>query len=68
MITAVKIDIEEEMKAIAEGQCGLCRLGATHVFTEACKLPFPAYKNMKLEECGHAYSTIDFAECPFCHE
>ena len=67
---AIGIDIETELEAIEQGQCGGCRIGSTHWRTAACSnpqglkahVPFMTYCNThKL-----MYNPTWMIECPDC--
>jgi hypothetical protein len=64
-----RIDIEKELKAMSEGQCGCCRIGSTHYFNESCsKTPLRRrWVMLNCEKCGHTYSSVLFTECPICN-
>lgn len=68
---ALRIDIETELKAINEGQCGLCRTGCTHEVNSACNdLAF--HKNYwsmyYCKKCGHLSAISHFKDCPVCYK
>lgn len=64
---AISINIEKELLAIDEGQCGSCRLGLTHKPNKPCyNLKFQKkYKKMQYcNKCNHLYYRFD--KCPVC--
>lgn len=62
---AVRIDIEEELRAGERGECLACRISMTHRASEACSKT-PANASMKLcSACSHYYAPR-FTECPQC--
>jgi hypothetical protein len=67
-MSATRIDIEEELAAIANGECAACRIHGTHKANPACHST-PANKGMALcNQCGHYYSVRWFTGCPVCAE
>ena len=66
-MTAIRIDIQTELQAINDGQCGSCRLGATHQPTEACYKHTENYATMEhCGKCNYLYNKNEFAQCPVC--
>lgn len=66
----IRIDTEVELKAIENGECGLCRLGATHEPNSTCKTT-PLYKTYQMTlctSCNYQYSALKFIACPMCNE
>ena len=59
------VDIDEELAAIHRGECGLCRLGATHAINNKCR---STVSFSRLKECkhGHVYNPLWFKDCPEC--
>lgn len=67
MSRAINIDIDEELKAMKEGQCGMCRIGATHKRNPDCiNTPESKYVMRDCEVCGHRFCVDFFSECPIC--
>ena len=64
-----KVDIETELKAMAEGQCPLCRIGGTHIRTKKCyDIRFKKFY-LKMEfcqNCNYLYDERKFEKCPMC--
>ena len=61
-----RVDIEEELKAKERGECLLCRLQATHLFSEEC-IVTPAFKTLTLcKVCNNLYNSDWFDSCPIC--
>ena len=64
---AISIDIETELKAIKNGECGSCRIGATHISTVECNATHQKRFPMKhCEVCEIMYCSDWFKECPEC--
>ena len=64
---AIRINTGEELKAIRAGQCGFCRVGATHQPTKQCyKFKEHYVKMIHCNKCGCLYSAAWFDVCPMC--
>lgn len=61
-----RVDIEEELKAAERGECLLCRIQATHLFSEECKNT-EDFKTLKLcKRCDNLFNPEWFSSCPVC--
>jgi len=67
MSRAVNIDIDTEIKAIENGECGMCRVGATHKDKIECNATHQKRFDMKYcSKCEHMWCKNFFSECPIC--
>ena len=64
---ATRIDIEEELEAIKRGECGHCRIGATHPINKCCR-DTPAFVKLVVCPEKHVYNPMFFTGCPLCND
>ena len=62
---ATKIDIEVELEAMKRGECGNCRIQASHNLNVSCS-GTPMFKTMKVCDADHVYNPGWFNYCPLC--
>lgn len=55
MSVAVRIDLEAELAAIERGECGGCRVLATHKFSDVCSKTENFYKMTCCAVCDTMY-------------
>ena len=66
---AININIVEELLAISRGECGHCRVGATHKHNKCCeKTEYKEnYQDMvHCEKCNTMYPA-QLKKCPMCN-
>ena len=69
MNRVINIDIDEELEAMKNGQCGMCRIGATHKRNPDCIMtPDGKYPMVCCLECLTMWCTDFFNECPICKQ
>ena len=71
MNRAIRIDIDTELEAMSQGQCGACRTGGTHKRTEDCSKP--EFKEHYAQMvycviCEHLYNRAWNKTCPICEK
>lgn len=63
---AIRIDIEQELAAISNGECGACRVGGTHKKSIECYNPGTYKAMVHCVMCGHMFCVDYFVTCPVC--